>query len=841
MGHLAHGAFLTAMIGMGAGAAVPAAAAGFAGLSEADPEYLCSRDVGSRRPDCRGFLGKGQIRAGGTDARGRRAASPGRPADRGAFEAGPGPLLLLAAAESEAGREGGARLAALLRDNTATLSELGEPYDRVGRRLSHWCRSGTLYGRWNFEADGSVGGFFGPKGNANCGAGDSGRWRVDGERLCIRWSTWFGGGGHVVQTGSGIKDANEEECYVLRREGARYVLENAEGAKVARVALEREPPAAAVPVDTTLPEIRVAAPAPVEAGSGRIRISGLVGDDGSPPRLRVDGRPAPLFRPKAGDPALAAHTMAFAVDLPAEEAGERDVIVEACDAAGNCVAERVRVQVTPPVAAAGSAGPAAKRGAAPETGSDGPVYTKLCIRRNLTRTAECRELKAALAEFGAAASDIKAPPKGNNAADNVISFCSSVYAQTDARCERALTSYAKVNMARAAVEDMAARAPAAAPPPAPVPPPSAAPSPDEVVAAVLAKLRRSGAAKDRELPVLEVKVPEKVETDEAALVIGGLVGDDGSPPRLRLDGSPLPAFAPGSGDASFARYVMRFEIEVERRTAGLRRHVLEACDAEGNCVARKIEVKVVEANRPSFRGRNYALVIGNNSYEKMPDLKTAAGDAEAVAAVLGERYAFDAGAITLLVNADRATILGSLQDLRRELTPDDRLMIYYAGHGQIDAVTEEGFWLPVDADPESDYTWISNADIRRNLKGMPAKHVLVVADSCFSGTLTRSANATRNIAKDRFFIEIDSRVSRKVITSGGTEPVADAGGGGHSVFANYFLKALRENDRPYITSFELFNQLARAVANNSRQTPAYGTVVDAGDEGNGDFTFILRR
>ena len=45
----------------------------------------------------------------------------------------------------------------------------------------------------------------------------------------------------------------------------------------------------------------------------------------------------------------------------------------------------------------------------------------------------------------------------------------------------------------------------------------------------------------------------------------------------------------------------------------------------------------------------------------------------------------------------------------------------------------------------------------------------------------------------------------KVITSGGTEPVADAGSGGHSVFAYYFLKALRENNAPYLTSFELYN------------------------------------
>ncbi|MCX7354760.1 MAG: hypothetical protein NTY59_08030 [Alphaproteobacteria bacterium] len=123
---------------------------------------------------------------------------------------------------------------------------------------------------------------------------------------------------------------------------------------------------------------------------------------------------------------------------------------------------------------------------------------------------------------------------------------------------------------------------------------------------------------------------------------------------------------------------------------------------------------------------------------------------------------------------------------------------------------------------------------------MSARHVLVIADSCFSGSLTRGALGQPPASKDRFFAEIDGKFSRKVITSGGTEPVADAGSGGHSVFAYYFLKALRENNAPYLTSFELYNGFVRAVANNAEQKPEYGTIAMAGDEGAGDFTFALR-
>jgi uncharacterized caspase-like protein len=224
----------------------------------------------------------------------------------------------------------------------------------------------------------------------------------------------------------------------------------------------------------------------------------------------------------------------------------------------------------------------------------------------------------------------------------------------------------------------------------------------------------------------------------------------------------------------------------------------------------------------------------------LPNLKTAIADAAALSELLKIRYSFAPGDVKLLLNADRGTILDALARLRQRLNTDDRLLLYYAGHGQIDAVTEAGFWQPVDAEVGKRHTWIANDDIRRELRGLPAKHVLVLADSCFSGSLTRGAGEWREIPEDRFFTEIDAHVSRKVISSGGTEPVADAGSGGHSVFAYYLLKALRENDRPYIASFELFNRLARAVTNNSKQKPEYGTVADAGDEGSGDFTFILR-
>ena len=88
-------------------------------------------------------------------------------------------------------------------------------------------------------------------------------------------------------------------------------------------------------------------------------------------------------------------------------------------------------------------------------------------------------------------------------------------------------------------------------------------------------------------------------------------------------------------------------------------------------------------------GRYHALVIGNNDYTDLPRLETAVADAEAVAALLESKYGFQ---VRLLRNATRADILRGLYAYRAELTEEDNLLIYYAGHGYFDRPSETGFW-----------------------------------------------------------------------------------------------------------------------------------------------------
>jgi hypothetical protein len=242
-------------------------------------------------------------------------------------------------------------------------------------------------------------------------------------------------------------------------------------------------------------------------------------------------------------------------------------------------------------------------------------------------------------------------------------------------------------------------------------------------------------------------------------------------------------------------------------------------------------------------GNYYALVIGNNRYANLPNLESAVPDAQAVDELLRTRYGFRT---RVLLNATRAQIISALNEYRGILSPDDSLLIYYAGHGELDTQNLRGYWLPVDARRDENTEWISDQQVTSQIETMSARHVLVVADSCYSGAMTRSSGVViRSTGSTDEEIKRLTRLakvpSRTVLTSGGLQPVLDAGGGGHSIFARAFIGVLRSNDR-VLEGTSLYNQLFDEVRRSAarykmEQSPRYSALADAGHR-NGEFLFI---
>ncbi|HKU75800.1 MAG TPA: caspase family protein [Pyrinomonadaceae bacterium] len=236
----------------------------------------------------------------------------------------------------------------------------------------------------------------------------------------------------------------------------------------------------------------------------------------------------------------------------------------------------------------------------------------------------------------------------------------------------------------------------------------------------------------------------------------------------------------------------------------------------------------------------YALVIGNNNYN-FKHLKTAVKDAEDVAKILNDDFGFQ---ITLLRNATRTEIMREINRLKRDLDGDSNLLIYYAGHGYLDNRVNRAYWWPVNASPEDSTEWISADDITISLKGMDARHVLVVSDSCYSGAIPRAGEVvgtSRLTERERYIRKMMSGTSRTLIASGGVEPVEDNSGNGHSVFANAFLNGLRRIENNPFTAEELFYDYIRIpVAGKSPQTPQFDPLYNSGHD-SGGFVFFKKR
>ncbi len=234
-------------------------------------------------------------------------------------------------------------------------------------------------------------------------------------------------------------------------------------------------------------------------------------------------------------------------------------------------------------------------------------------------------------------------------------------------------------------------------------------------------------------------------------------------------------------------------------------------------------------------GTYYALIIAVSDYqdEDINDLDNPRTDAEKIIKVLEEKYTFEKENIIYLQDPDREAIISKLDELTRLVGKEDNLLIFYAGHGYWDQNSKIGYWLPSDARKNNTANWFRNSTLKDYLGAIPSKHILLVADACFSGAIfkTRSAFNEQGAA----YMKLQSLPSRKAMTSGTLTEVPD-----ESVFVKYLIKRLEENENPYISSSDLFSSLRIAVLNNSPTVPQFGEIKDTGDEG-GDFIFILRK
>ncbi len=241
------------------------------------------------------------------------------------------------------------------------------------------------------------------------------------------------------------------------------------------------------------------------------------------------------------------------------------------------------------------------------------------------------------------------------------------------------------------------------------------------------------------------------------------------------------------------------------------------------------------------RGKNYVLAIAIDAYSDS-QLYNCVKDMEVVTKELQRYHGFDSGDITTMPNgkANRGAVIREIRNISNKLTEKDNFILYFSGHGIIDKIDKEGYWLVSGCDFNNYSTeGITNQDILRYAKTMKARHILLLVDSCFSGSLFY---ATKGNDAPAYPVDIRERFpSRWAITAGRQEKVSDGKAGEHSPFAERLISFLQRGDHTEgrFSVSELAGFLKMSVPRNANQYPDGRPLQNAGDEG-GEFVFYLK-
>lgn len=176
-------------------------------------------------------------------------------------------------------------------------------------------------------------------------------------------------------------------------------------------------------------------------------------------------------------------------------------------------------------------------------------------------------------------------------------------------------------------------------------------------------------------------------------------------------------------------------------------------------------------------GKQWAVFIAIDNYKDKGwfNLRYPVKDARDIRKILEERYIFDEFEELFDEKATARGIRNLFYELQNKVGKDDSVFVFHAGHGQNEKYFDLGYFIPHDGGSDDDLKsgWLSHNDVRKFLDDLPARHVLMISDSCYSGSLiiTNRGNVPQfdnvSLQKAYYFI------SREIMTSGEMEPVPD--------------------------------------------------------------------
>ncbi len=318
-----------------------------------------------------------------------------------------------------------------------------------------------------------------------------------------------------------------------------------------------------------------------------------------------------------------------------------------------------------------------------------------------------------------------------------------------------------------------------------------------------------------------------LDTDNANLYIEGTIADESTISSILIDGVAA-SFALGDLNPRFTATI---------NVANKSKFNVTATDSYGNdttttFVLNREGVSLLEANP---MGRTWVVFIENSNYETFPSLEGPAKDVTLMRSALA-RYD-----VHKLIHKQDMTkkemerfFSIELRDLLRS-NKVNALLVWFAGHGKF--INETGYWIPVDAKRDDEFTYYNLNALRASLQSYSAymTHNLVITDACESGPTFYQAMREAPKERDCNDWEAVKFKSSQVFSSAGYELAVD-----NSIFTQTFANTLANNPNACIPIETIVNKVNQAVTQSNQQRPKFGKITGLQDE-DGTFFFMSKK
>jgi len=231
-------------------------------------------------------------------------------------------------------------------------------------------------------------------------------------------------------------------------------------------------------------------------------------------------------------------------------------------------------------------------------------------------------------------------------------------------------------------------------------------------------------------------------------------------------------------------------------------------------------------------GKTWAIFIENSNYDYFASLEGPTKDITLMKTALNKYQVHNFIHKKDMTKREMEKFFSiELRDLLRSNRVNS-LMIWYAGHGKF--VNETGYWIPVDAQREDEFTYFNVNALKASMQSYPEQltHTLVITDACESGPSFYQAMRSANEIRSCDDWEATRFKSSQVLSSAGYELASD-----DSQFTRTFANTLINNPDACVPIESIVQKVTTAVTGNNQQKPQFGKIAGLEDE-NGTFFFI---